>query len=378
VQSGFRARARKPEEWKGETMTENTTGATDRVKGKNVYGQVVVLTRSKPEQLGLFQTFLPEEEEKYSNTIELYDAVPKYFSHSRGMAALRESGKYLPILEREFEHRGEVYKVQIHPARIRYKDKREKEFYPSQREELVEEALRKIACDHLNGVYLNDQAGVQFTLYELRQELVARGHAMNVPDLIESLKVGNLATISVQKADGTGVMQASIFPLLLIVSREEWLKQPKQARCYVQFNPLVTASIDRLTYRQFDYLTYMSYKHRLSRWLHKRLSHNYTQAGLLHPYTIRMSTILRDSGVPQKERGNDNAREIEKTLKELLGKRVLMAFDKEILLGLRHKIIDIKYTLRPDLDFVSETKKANARAIRLSKALPERAVLLSL
>ena len=29
-----------------------------------------------------------------------------------------------------------MYKVQIHPARIRYKDKREKEFYPSQREEL--------------------------------------------------------------------------------------------------------------------------------------------------------------------------------------------------------------------------------------------------
>jgi hypothetical protein len=99
-------------------MSENTIGKTDRVKGKNVHGQVVVLTRSKPEQLGLFQTFLPEEEEKYSNTIELYDAVPKYFSHSRGMAALRESGKYLPILEREFEHRGEVYKVQIHPARV--------------------------------------------------------------------------------------------------------------------------------------------------------------------------------------------------------------------------------------------------------------------
>ena len=112
-------------------MSENTTGKTDRVKGKNVHGQVVVLTRSKPEQLGLFQTFLPEEEEKYSNTIELYDAVPKYFSHSRGMAALRESGKYLPILEREFEHRGEVYKVQIHPARIRYKDNGRKNSIPA-------------------------------------------------------------------------------------------------------------------------------------------------------------------------------------------------------------------------------------------------------
>ena len=51
-------------------MSENTTGKTDRVKGKNVHGQVVVLTRSKTEQLGLFQTFLPEEEEKYSNTNE--------------------------------------------------------------------------------------------------------------------------------------------------------------------------------------------------------------------------------------------------------------------------------------------------------------------
>ena len=170
---------------------------------------------------------------------------------------------------------------------------------------------------------------------------MARGHAINVPDFIESLKICNLATISVQKADRTGVMQASIFPLLLIVSREGWLKQPRQARCYVQFNPLITASIDRLTYRQFDYLTYMSYKHRLSRWLHKRLSHNYTQAGLLHPYTIRMSTILRDSGLPQKERGNDNAREVEKTLQELKDKRVLMTFDKEILRP-RYKIIDIK------------------------------------
>ncbi len=348
-------------------MTEKTTSQAGRVKGTNVHGEVVVLTRSTPEQLSLFRTFLPDEEDKYSNTIELYDAVPKYFTNARAIAALREAGKYLPILDREFEHRGEVYKVQIHPARIRYKDKQEKEFYPSQREELVEEALRKIACDHSNGVYLDDQAGVQFTLYELRQELMARGHGINVPDLLEALKICNLATISVQKADGTGVMQASIFPLLLIVSKEEWLKHPRQARCYVQFNPLVTASINRLSYRQFDYLTYMSYKHRLSRWLHKRLAHNYLQAGILHPYTIRMSTILRDSGLPQKERGHDNAREIDKTLQELQDKRVLMGFDTDVLRGPRHKIVDIKYTLRPDLSFVDEVKRANARTLRLSK-----------
>src|SRR6266446_2723109 len=47
---------------------------------------------------------------------------------------------------------------------------------------------------------------------------------------------------------------------------------------------------------------YMSYTYRLSRWLHKRLAHNYTQAGMLQPYTIRMSTILRDSGTHQSAR----------------------------------------------------------------------------
>ena len=89
---------------------------------------------------------------------------------------------------------------------------------------------------------------------------------MNLPDLLEALKICNLASLSVQKADGTAIIQSPIFPFLLVASKDDWLKNPKKARCYVQFNPLVTASIDRLTYRQFDYLTYMSYKHRLARW----------------------------------------------------------------------------------------------------------------
>ena len=54
----------------------------------------------------------------------------------------------------------------------------------------IQEALKKIAADRLNGVFLNDTAGVQFTLYELDQELKRQGHAMKWPDL------ANLANIS--------------------------------------------------------------------------------------------------------------------------------------------------------------------------------------
>ena len=346
-------------------MVNLKTGKSDRVKGKDVYGKMMTLVRTQPKQLSLFQTFLPETDDKYSNTIDLYDAVPKYFP-TKHMAGRRESGKYLPILEREFEHRGESYKLKIRPARIQYKDGQEREYYPSYREEIIEEALRKIASDRLNGVYLDDRAGVQFTLYALRKELWARGHALNLPDLLEGLKICNLASLSVQKADGTAIIQAPIFPVLLVASKDDWLQNPKDARCYVQFNPLVTASIDHLTYRQFDYLTYMSYKHRLSRWLHKRLAHNYIQAGLLSPYTIRMSTILRDSGAYQSKRGNNNAREIDNALEELKTKRVLMRFTKETVRGPRNRLVDITYTLQPDMDFINEMKKANARLKRLS------------
>ena len=137
------------------------------------------------------------------------------------------------------------------------KDGQEKEYYPSHQEELVEEALKKIACDRLNGVFLNDTAGVQFTLYELDSELKRQGHAMKWPDLIASLEICRGAGIEVIGPEGKVEVKSSIFPVVALVNRAEWEQNPKQVRCYVQFNPLVTYSINKLAFRQFDYATYM-------------------------------------------------------------------------------------------------------------------------
>ncbi len=59
----------------------------------------------------------------------------------------------------------------------------------------MEEALRKIASTRLNGIFLNNIAGVQFTLYELKKELKERGHDIDLRDLIDSLKICNLTNI---------------------------------------------------------------------------------------------------------------------------------------------------------------------------------------
>src|SRR5262245_5365316 len=136
----------------GNAMVSLKTDKSDRVKGKDVYGKMMTLVRTQPKQLSLFQTFLPENDDKYSNTIDLYDAVPKYFP-IKHMAGRRESGKYLPILEREFEHRGESYKWKIRPARIQYKDGEEGEYYPSSREHIRDAALREIAGHRLKAAH---------------------------------------------------------------------------------------------------------------------------------------------------------------------------------------------------------------------------------
>src|SRR2546423_14905769 len=59
-------------------------------------GKVITLTKTQPIQLSLFGEFLPPEaRNNYSNTIELYDAIPKYLfqQETHGRAA---PGRHLP------------------------------------------------------------------------------------------------------------------------------------------------------------------------------------------------------------------------------------------------------------------------------------------
>jgi hypothetical protein len=129
-----------------------------------------------------------------------------------------------------------------------------------------------------------------------------------------------------------------------------------------RLNPLVTASIEALTYRQFDYETLMSYNHQLSRWLHKRLYHNFVNAGMLNTYHILLSTVKRDSGLLNNARVSQDIKYLERTFEELSQKNIIFGFEKEVRRGRQNQIYDVLYTLRPSMNFVSEMKRANKRA----------------
>src|SRR5213075_891251 len=151
--------------------------------------------RARPAELRLFEFLLPGEDQ-YSNTIELYDFIPKFFWGK----VERENGKYLPTLKREFECRGVRYKVSIAPARLEDKD-----HYPGRREELVEAALRKLTCEG-NGIFLDDQAGVLFSLNELQQELKAMGHTYSLDQIKDALFICLGTKLTVSTDDGESVI----------------------------------------------------------------------------------------------------------------------------------------------------------------------------
>ena len=82
---------------------------------------------------------------------------------------------------------------------------------------------------------------------------------------------------------------------------------------------------------------------------------------MLTPYTIKMSTVVRDSGLVNGERTPDKVRQIHNALKELEQKNILMRIRVAKEYGKQRKLIEVTYTLTPGQAFVQEIKKANQR-----------------
>lgn len=307
----------------------------------------------------------PEPEEQYSNTIELYDAIPKYF-WGRIRSKDRIGGQFLKILNREFLFRNKTFSVKISPARIENKKGIEKDYYPGKREELIEDALRKIACDG-NGLFLDGQAAVMFSLNQLQKELKKRGHSYSINQIKDAILICQKSNLMLESNDRKTVVSFQIFETVGLRTRKEWEEKGNKVRCFVRFNTLVTQSINQCTYRQINYKECMAYKRNLARWLHKRMSHHYTQAAWNNSYSIMLTTIIRDSGITRYKKLKDNLWEIRKALDEMV-KRNVISLVKEEKRYHGRKILDVKFTLRPGYQFIRDTVTANKQLANLKSS----------
>lgn len=321
-------------------------------------------------QIDLFQTFLcnsDQERERLSNTIELWDSIPRYSISRQAMGKMRsDSGGFLDLLKLDFSYKGMPLKAIIQPARIEGPDGTSQDYYPGANEELIEDALRKIAAEQQHGYFdkPNYRSGTVFTLHALRKEMSRRGHTRSYQQIMLSLAILSGSVIELRSADGKNpeaFSRSPYFPFLGAVSRQKLSEDPN-AKWVVQFHPLVTQSIDTITYRQFDYHRMMSLPTQLARWIHKQLVVKFTFAGMLsNPFEIRYATIRRDSNLLNRNRERNNVRDVDEALSQLVEAGVLREVQKNPVTAARGQIMDVIYHLFPSAEFVKEVKAANKR-----------------
>jgi hypothetical protein len=336
---------------------------------KEIFHPPAIPTEFENAQLNLFQNFLcntDDERERFSNAIDLWDSVPRYSVSRQAMNKARESGRFLENYTAEFQYRGHSYACTISPARVEDLDGKQRDFYPSANEELVEDALRKLAAHQQAGFFdkPNYRSGVVFSMYALREELAKRGHTRSYQEVNLALEILSKSIIEIRaQSEGKGEAMAisAYLPSLIAVSKKR-LKDDPKAKWAAQFHPFVTGSIDQVTYRQFNYHLMMSHSTQLARWLHKQLVLKYTFAELSKPFDMRYSTVRRDSGLLSsyaRERAAIEA--LETAFKDLQERNILSQYERKDITGPRKKLLEVIFKIWPSLAFVREVKAANKR-----------------
>lgn len=309
-------------------------------------------------QFDLFRHFVTNDKSEVSNTVDIWEQIPKYFFTAKQIEKLRpEKGQPDPY-EWEYEEGGYKYTVIIQPALIKVKGVYTA-YFPSVTEELVEEALKKILTDQQYGIHdpQNVETWVRFSLSMIYRELKSRGRERNRNQIKHAILVMSRCNI-VLLQNSKEIWSGSILQDLVTVDREEYIED-SDSHHIARLPLFISHAINRLDYRQYNYARLMGCNNQLSRSIYKRLVNRFKNANLINDYHI-LYTTLKHTGLLQQARATDNRKKVIAALEELEHAGVLCSFDTDERKEGR-TVVDVKYTLYPASDFIAEQKAANKR-----------------
>lgn len=320
------------------------------------------------KQYDLFTTFFGDPAE-LSNTLELWDAIPKYSMSRRAQNNLRDSNGRLPFLEHEFEYKNRLLdkpikaRLKIQPALIEEEDGSVKDYYPSYTEDLIEEVLKKIFADQQYGLHFptKGESWVRFSAHMIRKELAARGHTRSLQEIKKSLEIMAKCSLEVQfSGQGRGLVYNNPILSNMVRTTREDLAEDPNAKWMAQLPALISKGVDELSYRQFNYALHMNLS-QLGMWLHKRLVHRYRNASLFHPYTFAFTSVERDSRLLNHVRKTRNIQSVRDALDEIKAKDIIHSWEEDERRSGR-QIDDVIFTVYASSDFTDHVKASLARA----------------
>ncbi len=327
---------------------------------KNIEPKAPPKAKMESVQYDLFSQFLTNNEKSVSNTIEIWESIPKYFFTQAQIEKLRTESGHADPYKWDYVYEGVCFSNKIQPALVEQKDKTYKAFFPGATEELVEEVLKKILTDQNCGFHdtKNEETWVRFSLSMLYRELKALGRERNRNQIKHALEVMSSSLLTLYK-DGKEIWKGSILQDLITVGREEYIADT-EALHMARLPLFISHGINTLGYRQFNYSKLMTCDEQLTRWLYKQLINRYRQASMLNDYHFMYSTIAKNSGLLQQATERKNRQKLVSSLEELKEKRVISSYKEEKKMDGR-KVIDVKYTIVPTMEFTSEQKASNKR-----------------
>ncbi len=313
----------------------------------------------KSLQLDLFSQFLTNDSNAVSNTIEVWECIPKYFFTTAQTEKLRNEDGYAVPFKWDFNFHDQPCVVRIQPALIEEENGTYKAHFPGVTEELIEEALKKILTEQRNAFHSREisETWIRFSLRMIQKELKAKGKDRNIKQIKHAVEVMSSCVITLTKS-GKEVWKGAILQDLVTVDREEYLADTN-AHHMARLPLFISYGINTLSYRQFNYNRLMACKEQLSRWIHKLLVNRFRQASMTTTYHF-MYTTLKTSGFLQQKNENGNRRKVIGALDELVSLGAIKSYRLDSQLEGR-KIVNIKYTITPTAAFAAEQKASNKR-----------------
>lgn len=325
-----------------------------------------------PSQLALFQE---KVNDGFSNTVEAYDAYPKFLYGKYTTFAekdlpadkhVREQHFALPVVNAAGDRYLQQFYLKITPAVIlRTKGGKTERFYayPSYREQLVEDVIRKIAMD-AGGMLMDGKVGCFFTIRHIRRILESKGHSMKHSAVVEAINVLNKCSMEYGYIEDDGKTRVSgrsaLFPEVAFRTASETMEDG-ETQTYVLFHRLVNKSIVDRTYRNYDFDTCIAYKSGISNYLHKRLSQRFLQASRETSYRLTLSEFSASVGLGEETPGKERKRILKEALAELQAANVVASYEEQPILDRadRRRHIDTVFTIKVTDDFISKTIKVN-------------------
>lgn len=304
-------------------------------------------------QLSLFET----TDNRQANYTALFDLAPRYLQR----AERKKDSGFLDGVYREFSFNGEKYTLSITPARIRDPSSGlERDELPGEREQLVEDVIRKLASE---GLSLGKQEEVMtaFSIYQICNELQRHRHTFSKAEVKEALQILHRSVIEITKITQKGekkqkaIVSASVFPTL--VMRDE---NDPSSKAYVQLNPFLAQAIKSLAFEQVDYEWMMQIKGQMTRWVFKSISLMLAESDDLPEFMeIKASDIALNHG-SQWSRWRDMLAQVHKSVTQLLDVKMISDFTaRDVMAGKKKE--DVVYTLRFSPEFMQDRRMARAK-----------------